>query len=118
MTHVGVTMLSFGCGSLVVGSLLFDLRPTRPARWIATIGTYSYSIYLWHFLFEKGAHDYLLMFGWHVYALAYIGGAVAVGMVLGRAIEAPALAVRDRLFPSASGRLPVPSEGLPAEVHR
>jgi peptidoglycan/LPS O-acetylase OafA/YrhL len=110
MSHVGVTMLSFGCGALVVGSLLIDPRPARAARWLATIGTYSYSIYLWHFLFEKGAHDYLRAFGWPVYALAYVGGAVTVGMAFGRAIETSALAIRDRLFPSASGRLPVRSD--------
>jgi peptidoglycan/LPS O-acetylase OafA/YrhL len=63
-------------------------------RPLAKIGYYSYSIYLWH-----GRVCTLLPQATLVSMLSCILAAVLPGALMGKMIEYPALALRDRLFP-------------------
>ena len=116
MAWWGYTCLYVGFGMVLLGllygheqsRLVKRLLSIRPARVVALIGFYSYSIYLWHtdlphLLLRpvigngwSGANA--LVRGWGPVAL-YVVLAAATGIVLGRAVEIPALVVRDRLFP-------------------
>jgi peptidoglycan/LPS O-acetylase OafA/YrhL len=78
-------------------------------RWASALGRYSYATYLWHVPLEAlvlkrwaprllsppSAHGFLL-FG---------AASFAVGVALTRIIEAPSLALRDRLFPGRDSAL-------------
>lgn len=126
----GMLGLSGGFSGLLLLALLHPFArrdaPPPPHRRaghlggaVAAIGVYSYSIYLWHIpgrewilvhLEEAGFFNiasptlaYLLNVG--VFAFS----SIAVGILLAHAVERPALALRDRLFPSRS-------QGLAGEV--
>ena len=85
---------------------------------LGSIGFHSYSIYLWHMpvqivvaalLPATATPDVAFAFETGVYLTA----AVIVGVSIGRLIEQPALAVRDRIFPTRAGGLagsPRPSD--------
>jgi peptidoglycan/LPS O-acetylase OafA/YrhL len=88
------------------------------ARFLGTIGVYSYAIYLWHVtaigVLEKsfaislqGFFGTLQQIGWMVAAFAVTGGVVMTGVVATRLVEWPVLKLRDRLFPSRSGSVPI-----------
>ncbi len=100
-----------------------------PARILAAIGGCSYSIYLWHVVVLSGGLGTVgllmndsLTYGWAL--VIYVLGSVVVGMGMSRLVEARALVLRDRLFPSMSRPLtggpdypppPAPSPvGVPA----
>ena len=134
-----ITYLGF---ALVLGSLVtsgetspFMLRLLRRGvfRAVAFIGFFSYSIYLWHWDLGLGATKLItrlagdlgaqgaghsLLFTVPAVAL-YASFAIGMGIVLGRLIETPALALRDKLLPrrtaamedSAGGSI----EGSPPE---
>jgi peptidoglycan/LPS O-acetylase OafA/YrhL len=82
--------------------------PNALFRGMALIGTYSYSIYLWHlpFAWSTSARIWkrIVPQDWAVghclLMLLYIALACMIGQVLYNLIEKPALAVRDRLMPS------------------
>jgi peptidoglycan/LPS O-acetylase OafA/YrhL len=92
----------------------------RPAiyRLIAWIGLYSYGIYLWHVAAIAPAmsvsHRLPAWLGmlWIACAPALLG--IMLGVVATRAVEFPALALRDRLFP----RRVDSAVGSPAEVEK
>jgi peptidoglycan/LPS O-acetylase OafA/YrhL len=128
---IGVTCLFLGYGLLLVtfihrlptGGLVERFKTSWLARLIATIGTFSYSIYLWHrdtsykayeltrdSMHRLGAPGELV---WSLALLAYVLASVAGGVVMGRLIEVPALRLRDRLFPSrTAGRANVAQSPL------
>ncbi|MGO9838164.1 MAG: acyltransferase family protein [Polyangiaceae bacterium] len=91
------------------------LEPGKWTRWPATrlvafIGTYSYSIYLWHRDTSWGAYELTLSAGnalglpheitWLCHTLAYMTASVLGGVGLGWLIEAPVQRIRERLFPA------------------
>jgi peptidoglycan/LPS O-acetylase OafA/YrhL len=81
----------------------------RATRLLAFIGTYSYSIYLWHRDTSWEAYELALWLGnrlglphelsWLLYTSAYIAAGMAGGMVLGWLIETPVQRLRETLFP-------------------
>jgi peptidoglycan/LPS O-acetylase OafA/YrhL len=111
MHTVGFTLVYFGFGLLLVR--VIDAQPQKhlasfAVAPLAKIGYYSYSIYLWH--------------GWvcrllpHASLLGLLGGIAAsilLGAFMAKIIEYPALALRDRLFPSSGSRV-APSAELVA----
>ena len=80
-----------------------------PARVVAFIGVYSYSIYLWHpdlgvrpieLLYKKGFFGaYGTNLTWFLVMLVLITAEVFIGVATSKLIEEPVLALRDRLFP-------------------
>ena len=102
---LGFSVLYVGSGMLLVASLLFDVRGSRPLRGVAAMGTYSYSIYLWHMPVIAFVMPLLdrLAGGTIPYVLGaplYLGLSAAIGVAMARLIEVPALRVRDQRFPS------------------
>ena len=104
---IGLTIIYIGSGLLLM-ACVFPRRETgRTARLLAKIGVYSYSIYLWHLVFARLWMVYSVKIGGvfvtpAVYAAVYVLGSILFGVLLSKAVEMPALALRDRLSPSRS----------------
>jgi peptidoglycan/LPS O-acetylase OafA/YrhL len=90
------------------------------ARALAWVGLFSYSIYLWHLSLGRHPVQWLrdhtsLRMGsgadWLILMTIYVVVALGAGVVMGKLIEMPALAVRDWFFPSRAGALE--GAGLP-----
>lgn len=96
---LGLTANYLGYG-MVLAAALATRRPiagplTRP---LAFVGFYSYSIYLWHFPVLAWVLDRI-----HVRPydrLVFLAGSIAVGVLVAKAVELPALRLRDRLVPA------------------
>jgi peptidoglycan/LPS O-acetylase OafA/YrhL len=117
--------LSYVCADAMGVALLLLLYRRRegrqrPAiyRFIAWIGLYSYGIYLWHVSViapvMSVSHRFPGWLGtlWITCAPALLG--ISLGVVATKAVEFPALALRDRLFP----RRVDSAVGIPAEVEK
>ena len=98
--------------------LLYCRRETNrsaPYRWVASIGVYSYGIYLWHVstlayvTFVANRLPYAMQAAWN--AVACYAFAIAIGIFFTRLVELPALRVRDNLFP----RRVESAVGIPAD---
>ena len=115
----GCLLMSFA--TLPVGQgLVGRAMRSPPARLLAWLGVYSYSIYLWHIDYQNLV-SYLAT-RWAVpwgnsitlsllrdfWVLVYMIGSVALGIVAGRLVEQPVLAWRDRVYPSRTRSTPAP----------
>jgi peptidoglycan/LPS O-acetylase OafA/YrhL len=78
------------------------------ARGVARIGFYSYPIYLWHIdatrpvtmLLRRGAlESWPIDVRWLVAFAAYVALAFVGGAIVGKLVDLPSLALRERLFP-------------------
>jgi peptidoglycan/LPS O-acetylase OafA/YrhL len=125
------TLLYLGYGCLLLAFLYTNpgeglggrILQSFPARTLAFIGYYSYSIYLWHvnparFLAEKWLVEKLTPLMsvealWLVVTTVYVVAVVLIGVVMAKLIEAPSLKLRDRLFPPRADAL---SWNVKAEV--
>jgi peptidoglycan/LPS O-acetylase OafA/YrhL len=109
----GLTFLYLGFGGLILLSLhVRDVLPPQLARPLALfgtalafIGTYSYSIYLWHIPFQAFAAGTIRRVLHIEFSRAqglwfYFAGSVVFGILMARLIEFPVLKLRDKLFPS------------------
>jgi peptidoglycan/LPS O-acetylase OafA/YrhL len=99
MQGIGLTSMFVGFALLVAWSI--DKKPQTKigaaiASALATVGFYSYSIYLWHFLLAQIFQALVMSAGkfWFYMALS-----LALGIVMAKAIEMPALALREKWFP-------------------
>ena len=106
----GLTTIYLGAGALLCAAASLDLPRTGWTRPIAWIGSYSYSIYLWHvpaLQWLVGGRDSLLgdRLGVGGGLVAYLATALALGIVLGKVVEYPFLRWRDRWIPSRSSML-------------
>lgn len=102
---VGLTVLYLGSGMLLVGTFLSDVPRSRPVIVMATLGAYSYSIYLWHLFVREWAGPVVDVTwgtspGFAIRTTVYVIGSLVFGMVMAKIVEVPALQVRDRWFPS------------------
>ncbi|BAU55407.1 acyltransferase family protein [Mucilaginibacter gotjawali] len=68
---------------------------------LAYIGTYSYSIYLFHRLFDNIA-IHAFKNGGIFYYLFYFSSAFIVGIIISKSIEYPIISIREKYFPSRS----------------
>jgi len=132
---IGFTLLYVGYGMILIAfvhttpgnGIAGKLISSRLARFVAWIGVFSYSIYLWQLdlavapverwvLPHLPHHPLTLLWvlGW----IAYLVLAVVTGVIAAKLIEIPALAIRDRLFPARVAGLAVrrvtPSASLAA----
>jgi len=109
---LGFTLLYLGFGGILLLCMeVHDVFKGKAAaglaivgNWCAYIGKHSYSIYLWHLPFIYFA-PVALRIAVHARVPAsllgpfFLVGCCATGIVLARAIEFPALKLRERLFP-------------------
>jgi len=108
MTTVGFTLFYLASGLLLTGTLLSKLPTQGLLNFLATIGAYSYSIYLWHAavliwgvpICEKFLKMAGLGLTYGLVMAIYFGGSIGFGMVMAKVIENPSLKLRDLLFPS------------------
>jgi len=113
---VGFTLLALGCACILVKIVHTPLGEGRLgkalagplSRAVAWIGFFSYSIYLWHDMARipvKHLRKLLLLdalppeLRWLTVNLAFLAGALIIGVVMARIVELPALWLRDRFFP-------------------
>jgi peptidoglycan/LPS O-acetylase OafA/YrhL len=111
----GYTCLALGYGCLLLAFVTIEpgegrlgrAMGSRPAGVLAWVGLWSYSIYLWHVELSVlvGALAGRAGSGVprDVWVAMYLAASVGLGVVMGRLIERPFLALRDRLFPSRTG---------------
>ena len=103
----GFTLAYVGFGIL----LLLGLYPERPgsvatrrpvARYLAVIGFYSYTIYLWHLpmaeIFAAIARALPMLNQYALHAV-YVPASIGVGIGFSKLLEIPVLKIRDRLLP-------------------
>jgi peptidoglycan/LPS O-acetylase OafA/YrhL len=111
MHTFGFTVVYFGFGFLL--ARVIDARPSKyistiivtPLAWI---GYYSYSIYLWHgWIARLMPHQTVIGFG------LCLAASIMLGVLMAKLIEYPALALRDRLFPSLASS--AHSSSMPSE---
>jgi peptidoglycan/LPS O-acetylase OafA/YrhL len=109
-----------GFGALLIASLCLRVENLpgmvqRAFRVLAYVGTFSYSIYLWHLVWLE------LISELHVAKIPYVGvtvyfaGSIAIGILTSKLIEMPVLRLRERFFPppAVQNRGPV-LEAVPA----
>jgi peptidoglycan/LPS O-acetylase OafA/YrhL len=89
------TLEYLASAAVLVGVLLCDMPRNRITGSLAALGSYSYSIYLWHM-----AIIYWVDAPWNVKAPLYLVGALVLGIAMALVWELPTLKVRDRHFPS------------------
>lgn len=102
---IGYNLLDLGAALLVLGVVGLASSRSRILCSLATMGSASYSIYLWHMpmefwarrLWPVHAQGQLHYFG---YFVTFIGGSLLFGCVMSRLIEIPVLKLRDHWFPS------------------
>lgn len=120
----GLSLMYVGFALVVLAVIGLERRGhpllrTRAAQRIALIGVFSYGIYLWHIdLAQTPCRKIGALLGgmldspslvWAVSNGIYLAVAIGAGALLSRAIEFPALALRDRLFPAATRTAPRPA---------
>ncbi len=102
----GLTTNYLAAGLLLLGFLKTDFTDNTLVKTISYVGTYSYSIYLWHLPVQewlaKPLNNMTGVNSWFFYAGVYLAGAVLIGILLSKIIEYPILRIRDRYFPPVS----------------
>ncbi len=102
LTTIGMTMLYVGPGMILTAAVAREWPASPVITFLARLGSYSYSIYLWHAV--------VLMWGvplieqllgvefnkWFATGL-FMVGSLALGVLMGRMIEEPCLRLRNRL---------------------
>jgi peptidoglycan/LPS O-acetylase OafA/YrhL len=132
LSTVGLTFLAWGFAGILALTLtlpfelplrLHFLLRASLGRFLEGVGVYSYSIYLWHMPVQQWMMPYLRtkqLFDFRsptqAYVLEtaiYLCSSLGCGIAMARAIERPLLRLRDHLFPSRSGGLPVSARPQP-----
>lgn len=97
---IGFTQLYLG-SALILAAVAKAPPSSHPAvKALASIGTRSYSIYLWHYpvaVFLAPLHQIM---SWTVLVPLYFSVTAACGLAACAAVEFPLLRLRDRLYPS------------------
>jgi len=110
---VGYSVLWFGSSMMVLWAWLRSTDPAvapasrgRALTFVALLGSYSYSIYLWHLPFARSLSNQILHvfdvnapFTFAIYMVTFAVVSTAMGILSYRLIEGPVLAWRDRKMP-------------------
>jgi peptidoglycan/LPS O-acetylase OafA/YrhL len=104
---IGFTLVYIGFGTMLLLSIYHEDRkrpaPGRATRAIAWMGTYSYTLYLWHVplaqMFGALARRYNMVNQYVLHAI-YFAATIVVAVVFSKLLEIPVLRLRERLFPS------------------
>ena len=107
---IGFGVYFLGMGGIVAFAATGSMTGRPIAAWLrplAFIGTYSYSIYLWHLAVKRWSVPVLTQLlgeapGYLVTTFVFFVGSVIVGIVMATIIEFPFLRIRDSMFPSRS----------------
>lgn len=105
---VGFTLnyLAFSIVLVVVLSGESYVRRSAILRFVALLGSYSYTTYLWHMLVKRSfsmmRQAGVLDLGWLGEFIGYSVASFGVGYLMAQLSEKPVLTLRDRFFPSAS----------------
>ena len=108
----GYTMFFVGGAAVMMGVLTCEIPHNRLTLGLAGVGTYSYSIYLWHMAFNRFAVPHLEgALSWQVRNVLHVTAAFAIGILMAKLVELPTLRLRDRWYPSraAGGATPAPA---------
>lgn len=103
----GLTALYMGWGLILAVSMCYEFRTkNKIVTWVALLGTFSYSIYLWHKPFSGLCQLPSSWWPFHLdewgrLAVFFIASLV-VGIGMSKLVEYPTLKLRDKLFPSRS----------------
>jgi peptidoglycan/LPS O-acetylase OafA/YrhL len=113
----GFTQRYLGSAAILVGLMMCQIPRNRLVVGLAALGSYSYSIYLWHMAIYYWAFPHLREAGvsWQMRSAIFLVGAFVIGIAMAKLIELPVLKFRDRWFPSRSGNA-VLSEQQEAEI--
>lgn len=100
----GLTMLYLGCGLILLVTYYGNWSIKFISPVVASIGFYSYSIYIWHRLawFCTEIFTVFCPLPYFLKNLSYFCFAIIAGVIMGKLIEMPFLALREKLFPSRS----------------
>lgn len=106
----GFTLFYLGAGAVLCSILGGALGEGRWVRGVAWVGSFSYSIYLWHMPVHRWLMPHLVRaeVPWLqgvMLSLIFIVTSFVCGIVLAKLVEIPALKVRDRIWPSRVGAL-------------
>ena len=111
---------AFMAGMVAVGMAVAARQETHgshwlqtPGRWLAWVGTISYTIYLWHVLviitldtvYDRIGHPPIA-----IKHLIFLFLSILVGWLTARTIERYGLQLRQRLFPATTKRTPSGTE--------
>jgi peptidoglycan/LPS O-acetylase OafA/YrhL len=119
---VGFTLVYIGFGTMLLLSLYQEDRkrpqPGIALRAIGSMGTYSYTLYLWHVplaqAFAGLASRFPSVNPYLLHAI-YFMTSIVTGVVLSKLVEIPVLRLRERLFPPLE-RKPAGQSSVPHSV--
>ena len=100
---IGLTLNYLGFGGLIITAMVAyqDRAMPRPMALLAKMGSFSYSIYLWHSAVAFLTARHLpARIGWPATLAIYLVGSVLLGILAAKLIELPCLRLRERLLPS------------------
>jgi peptidoglycan/LPS O-acetylase OafA/YrhL len=116
MHTIGLTLLFLAFGAVLMIALTSQRWVHNPpARALAWIGFYSYSIYLWHVPFYAMMARVLAGRGYWTHVAVLVPGSIVLGMLAALVVEIPSLKIRDRLFPPRA-RAITKKEAVTSEV--
>ncbi len=102
----GVTLFYVGAGMIILGSINSKTLSEGFFAKISKLGSYSYSIYIWHMIvraylipqFYKLVSPFYSSISWQTNVFLYITGSIFFGLVMAYLVEYPILIARDRYF--------------------
>jgi peptidoglycan/LPS O-acetylase OafA/YrhL len=98
---LGFSQMYLGAAALLVGVLMCKIPENWATRWLAAVGAYSYSIYLWHMALMYWAVPHLQQaLSWQQRTAFYTLGAFVIGIAMAKLVELPTLRLRDRWYPA------------------
>jgi peptidoglycan/LPS O-acetylase OafA/YrhL len=98
---LGFTQFYLGAAGMLAGVLLCEIPRNAVTVALARLGSYSYSIYLWHMALMRWAVPHWQdSLSWQERQVLYLGGAFVIGIAMAKLVELPTLRLRDRWYPS------------------